>query len=375
MQGYDYFWGAGYDPISFFPYIGPHHMPGDSMRYHVTWLYSDDKKVLEIPPVYLDSRLVKGLTTPTRDRRQAEHDDHGEAYAPRYYDGPHIFYDFEIPRGLFVLSIYDVNKEEHNLRCPYRDFPVIVYRGPSRLGVQRGLLPTGPASIVGRINHFWEGKYTRLLIRGPSSFTLEINRNYSFDTIVAGLMVDSDEEEPAPYFESEQQSRTQMAKREDAIRTLVAQYDSDRAAYVDRFGTGQDDADAADKALSALEELRLLNPQQWAAESDDAYALLLRSYHERAEHTLADDVGKPALLRRLGTCYYWSGLFDKWEATQVARRLTTARAIEKSLRWSQTISGYSGLGYQTVVNALANLKNRSMRDEKNRLGAPTAGIR
>jgi hypothetical protein len=351
MQGSDYFWGAGFDPVEFTAYIGPHHTPGDSIRYHVTWLYSDDPRVLEIPPVYLDSRLVKSLTTPEKGRRQAEHDDHGEAYASPYYDGPHVFYDIAFPPGVFILSVYDMNKEEHNLRCPYRDFPVIVHPGPSQIQVQQGLLPSDPAIILGRINHFWEGKYTRILVRGPSSITLEINRNYSFDAIVAGIMIDSDEEEPAPYFESEKRSRFGSSEQQNELQSRIAQYASNHGDYLAQFPTALNEWDAADRLLAVLEGLRSSNPQRWANESDEDYALLLRLYSQLAATEGMGHNG--ALLKSLGTSYFWSALYDKWESTQALRGLRTARSIEKSLRWDGTTQAYSGFGHQTVVEALA----------------------
>jgi len=56
--------------------IGPHCRAGDSIRYWIHWLYSDDKRVLEMPPDYLNGRIAQKLTTERKRRRQAEWDDH-----------------------------------------------------------------------------------------------------------------------------------------------------------------------------------------------------------------------------------------------------------------------------------------------------------
>jgi len=346
MQGDDYFWGAGPDPIPFVASIGPHHMPGDSIRYHVTWLYSSDPRILEMPSVYLDSRIAKGLTNPARNRRQSEHDDHGEAYASPTYDGPHVYYDLKIPKGLFILSIYDVNKEEHNLKCPYRDFRVSVHPGPTQERREHENLREQPTLASARINHFWEGKYTKFLVQGPTKITVEVNRNYSFDTIVSGIFLDAVDEEPPPYFETAAQWQIDSERRGRNLQSRILQYKLDPTSYRAKFAPN-DNASIADAALMALEETRTFNPKKWAAESAEDYPLLLRWYcrNARANEGSSNDNETPT---RRGTCYYWSGFYSQWEECQMARRLTPARKIEKAVRWNHSLLPNSGRGYLVI---------------------------
>jgi hypothetical protein len=102
----DYIWGAGETPVLYDARIGLNHPdPHDSLRYWVHWLYTTERRSLELPPTYLDSLVVKGLVTPEKNRREAEWDDHGEAY-PATLDGPDVLCSLSIPPGQFYLSLY-----------------------------------------------------------------------------------------------------------------------------------------------------------------------------------------------------------------------------------------------------------------------------
>jgi predicted NAD-dependent protein-ADP-ribosyltransferase YbiA (DUF1768 family) len=52
------------------------------------------------------------------------------------------------------------------------------------------------------------------------------------------------------------------------------------------------------------------------------------------------------------TCYYRLGRYAKWEAGQTLLGRTTAREIEKALRWDQKTFSYQGKGYQIVSDYL-----------------------
>jgi len=67
----NYEWGAGWQGVVDYPQMGSNHSHGDTLRYWVQWLYTQDPRVLEMPPTYLDSRVKKGLTTPDKNRREA----------------------------------------------------------------------------------------------------------------------------------------------------------------------------------------------------------------------------------------------------------------------------------------------------------------
>ena len=55
-------WGAGWD-VKYDARMGLNHAPGDSLRYWVHWLATEDNRCLEMSPTYLDSRVLKKLTT------------------------------------------------------------------------------------------------------------------------------------------------------------------------------------------------------------------------------------------------------------------------------------------------------------------------
>ena len=66
----NYLWGAGWKPIEHAFQISPKEK-SNSLRYWVHWIYTDNHRVLEMPPTYFDSRLQKGLTTVDKYRRQS----------------------------------------------------------------------------------------------------------------------------------------------------------------------------------------------------------------------------------------------------------------------------------------------------------------
>lgn len=107
----DYVWGAGALPVRYNLRISP-QQKNNSIRYWVHWLSTPNPRVLEMPPVYGDSRLQKGLAKAGELRRQAEVDDNGEAY-PLTKEGPHVYASLKIPAGLYTLSFYNHNKDGH----------------------------------------------------------------------------------------------------------------------------------------------------------------------------------------------------------------------------------------------------------------------
>ena len=78
--------------------IGPHHDPGDALRLWGSWPVTDNPKSLYTP--------VCGF------RRQADWDDHGEAYSTSY-EGPDIWVALTLPEGFYRVSLYFFNKDAH----------------------------------------------------------------------------------------------------------------------------------------------------------------------------------------------------------------------------------------------------------------------
>jgi hypothetical protein len=341
MAGHDYFWGAGEDDVQFRQHIGPHCGEGDSIRFWIDRNYTADHRQLEIPPVYMDSRVIKGLTTPLMNRRESQNDDHGEDYGSTW-EGPDLYYDLWLPPGRFVLSLYEVNG-----RMPPspRDFRVSIRPGPSSKSASATAddldFESRPELARGRVCQFFGGVYKRFVAVGPQSLTVKIYKQKSINAIAVGLMLDLLDEEPVSYFPGEGSSPRAASNRPK---------DSEEAPS-DAKATGED-VQWFRRTAEQVKQRLTATPGDAADISPAFYAGMLRRY--RAHPTLAAVLGSDHRVQRLlGTCYYNLQLFDQWERRQEVQGLTPARRIEKSLRWDQSIPAYSGRGHQTVVEYLA----------------------
>jgi hypothetical protein len=319
----DYLWGAGAEPVHYAARIGPHCTRDDSVRYWVHWLYTDNRRSLEMPPTYFHSRIVKGFTPGDKPRRQAEWDDHGETY-PRPHEGPDVYCTLKVPAGLFFLSLYDFNKDGHEGSNRFRDFRVSIRaHDPKSPLYDIGSFEWQPELAHARIRDFWGGVWKRFLVRGPSELTIRLSRNYSFCTILAGVMLDLVDEEPRPYFAGH-----------PAAPSLGLP-----GRWMDVFRS----------AVDHLDELQSRNPAQWAVCSRPRYVLLLRAgFAEVAESGKQAASVTACAQREIGTSAFFSCLFPEWEQGQAARALTTARNVEKALRWDRTTFSCVGMGNALV---------------------------
>ena len=183
--------------------IGPQHAGGDSLRYWVQWLKSDDPRVLYDP--------ILGY------RRQAEWDDHGEAY-PATTEGPDLWVMMQIPAGAHKLSFYFFNKDGHTGENRYRDYLLELRTVNETLPDWPEDPPAGPnhdKEFVGRfdafwktwwqkiaraeeqpvlarsrVRDFWDGVYKSFQVQGPGKFWLKVARNGSHNTILSSVMID-----------------------------------------------------------------------------------------------------------------------------------------------------------------------------------------
>lgn len=335
----DYVWGAGEKTIAYNARIGPNANDGDSIRYWVHWLNTDNPRSLEMTQIYYHSRLLQGLVPQEDDpakqqyRRQAEIDDHGEEY-PMSKDGPHLYATFTVPDGVYWLSLYDFNKDGHDSNNRLRDYRVSIRSHPDNAPLEDiSSFATQPELAHARIRDFWGGVYKRFLVRGPQTLTVEVNRNYSFNTILAGVFLDEVNEEPTPYFQTVATATPQTA-------IIVGDPASDAAK-------------AADALWRELERVKTQNPAWWAQNGRNAYARLLL-WLQNAQTTPPD--ATPELYKRMGTCYASLSLFSQWEQMQQRRGLTTARDIEKALRWDKKTLSYVGRGRETILTYLVAQK-------------------
>jgi len=345
----NYLWGAGPEKVEMYARIGLKCAKGDSLRYWVHWLYTTNPNTLEMPPTYLHSRVVKGFTTWDRYRRQAEWDDHSEAY-PMAYDGPSLYCTLKVPSGLYYLSLYNFNKDGHAPTARWRDYGVSIRQHPS--GAPLSAIEDfdkRPELARARYRDFWNGAYKRFLVRGPTTLSICLRRNHSFCTILAGVFLDLVDEEPVPYFHTAEEWNALQADRKNESQALRLEIRTPgkRAA---RFRPGTTTAEAAVRLFDELEKMRLWNATWWATEGVHVYRPLLAWYRAALQEVQPGGV-KQQLYARAATCYYRLGLYEKWEAGQVLLGKRTARQIEKSLRWDG-VHDFEGKGYQVVTDYL-----------------------
>jgi hypothetical protein len=141
-----------------------------------------------------------------------------------------------------------------------------------------------------------------------------MSRNYSFNTIWAGWMLDPLDEEPPPYFLS-----PEAAKPGQQVHVLTNPRES--------YAAIQGRVNARNDLHPLLEHAQHVLPEWAGAAGRPYYRALLRSF-------LADGTSPraPSDLDKLGTASYRIQSYEKWESTRHERGLTTARDIEKSLR-------------------------------------------
>ena len=320
------------------------------MRYYVSELSTSDPRALEMPPIYLDSRVQRGNVERTDDvanqkyRRQSEWNDFGQD-SPLAVAGPGIFVTLKIPQGNYVLSLFDRNKDGHDGFNRVRDYLLSVRPHDANAGLDDiSNFENQPELASGRLRDFWGSSWKKFAVRGPRELTVEIDHHYSFNAMLSGVFLDEINEEPDPYFDA--------ATAEAATAEARAQQWN---------ATTVQPADAVAEALWAeLQRAQTDDPIWWAANGRVFYEALLRFYQPALERT--DAAHMNALWRRIGTCYYALNQYEKWEAAQRKRGLRTARDIETSLRWDgklntdgrgrEIIAAYRA-GGQEAVNALS----------------------
>jgi hypothetical protein len=168
-------------------FIGPNATKDDTLRRWLHWVKTDNPRSLWDP--------FNGY------RRQAEWDDHGEAYSMNK-DGPDLWYWLEISDdGMFSPRMYFFNKDGHNGNNRFRDYVIEIYSANERfeghpfdvwkkysLLAERAVRLQKPLA-KSRVNNFWGGVYKEFLLP-KGMYYVKIRRNYSFNTIVSAVIVD-----------------------------------------------------------------------------------------------------------------------------------------------------------------------------------------
>lgn len=150
---------------------GPHHRHPDCMRHWILSLKTDNEETLYDPDV--------------GHRRQASWDDHGEIY-PMTHQGPGLWIKISVPRGIDRLSLYFFNKDVYRGRNRLRDYRIDIKQFTPRIAEALRERPLASA----RVHNFRESVYKRFLIHGPGEYWIHLSRNYSYNTIISGVMLD-----------------------------------------------------------------------------------------------------------------------------------------------------------------------------------------
>jgi len=176
--------------------IGPNYPKDfDALRHWIHWIKTDNSRSLYAPTIGI--------------RRQAEWDDHGEAY-PSSLDGPDVWVVARVPEGPHRINLYFYNKDGHTGRNRMRDYLLEVREYRSSLGektvfqrtpvdkrvslnvLNRDLTNAIPLKVLARarVQDFWGGVHKSFVVQGPGLFHIRIARNGSHNTIVSGVMLD-----------------------------------------------------------------------------------------------------------------------------------------------------------------------------------------
>lgn len=158
-------------PYSAHVFMGPHHDKDDGVRNWCSAIKTESPKSLYDP--------IPGY------RRQAEWDDHGEAYI-RAFDGPDLWIAVNVPEGVQRLSLYFVNKGGHDSDNGQRDYVIAIKPWQEVLQGADDRRALAHARVV----NFWGGVYQSFVLRGPSKYWVKIGRNYSKNTIVSAVLMD-----------------------------------------------------------------------------------------------------------------------------------------------------------------------------------------
>ncbi len=329
----DLVWGTGADRV---PYSVT--APEGAMRWYIHELYTDNPSTLEMHLPYLDSRVQKKLTRWQIDRREAEWNDFGGGMY-RAEDGPDMYVRMHVPPGLYVLSLYLHNKDGHAGDNAVRDYGLSVREAASGSYNTAGF-GAQPELARGRGRQFWHGVYKQFLVRGPEDVQVQVQRNHSYLTIVAGAMLDEADEKSLGYFATREQRAAKLSEDEALRRELTGRK---REAKPEPATA----AAAADALLAELDTTRIINPRWWGQHRRVAYEALLRFYR-----------GQPGAERKTATCCYYLGLFEEWERLLTVAGEKPPRTIERALRWDGKTDSSPGEDYELVRAYLAGA-NRS----------------
>ena len=339
----DYVWGAGREPIDYVALMGPERDRYDSLRYWIQWNATDAPESMELPAGYAWTRVDRKLAKPHQLRRQAEWDDHGETY-PTHPRGPDVTLTLRIPAGAWMLGLYNWNKDgaaggdEPNLRRDYRllyrlnpDTPLADGRKVdywSWSATAAGVQSVYSLPILAK-DRMWDfrasGTWFRSVVRGPGTLTVHVDRQHSYNAILAGAMLDPLDAYPEPYLPWRARSVLTAATAPSA---------------------------AAWRLLADLDRLTTANPGWWAAHHRRiARAVLLHLAEPASSSDLAGRDRDHALAIAAWAAHDW----PTYEAALTRLGVPTPRAVERAIRWDGQAFTNCGWGRIRVQQKLAEL--------------------
>jgi len=345
-----YVWGAGPDSIPHSISIGPTgdlRHPNNYLRFWIAQnFFTNDYRALEIPPIYMHSRIVHGLTSWENDRRQAEWDDNGEVYRATD-EGPGMVIHLAVPNDTFVVSFYEVNDDAHaGPANAKRDYTVAIKEAGHSASFQASQF-----LAVGRVADFWGGVYKRFLVRGPVDLQINLQRDYSFNTIFNAVMLDLSDERPVGYYLTAEQWRKTVG--------LLSRHDGQPDHPFDNSANDLDsistDFAKVEKIITDLKQSEIQTPI-WFAKHGRVIVVPLARWLRQNEKIISNRDYRSVE----ATAFYMSGLYDTWESQERANGVITARQIEKSLRWDGVTVENSGHGYDTVRASLKTEDNQPL---------------
>ena len=176
--------GGGYQVLG---RIGAKNQKCDGVRHWLHWLSTDNRNSL-----WLHNEGI---------RRQAEWDDHGEAY-PRGFGGPNLFARVSVPDGKHDIAFYFFNKDGREGVNYCRDYLMEVSRynpqlssyAPDNSHEYPELDSKAGIYSSTRVKDFHNGVYKVFRVTEAGEYLFKINRGTSHNVILSGVFISGSHE-------------------------------------------------------------------------------------------------------------------------------------------------------------------------------------
>ncbi len=313
-------------------WVGPAGGPRNYLRYWVQWVHSKQNRVLQ--------NLNAG------GRKESEWDDHGEAAAVTQ-SGLGVFCTIYLPKGVFEISSYCVNKDGHDGTNRDRDYVASLCQTPmpERLFLALGKNPAA-ARIVwqmmhqaggiahSRVDNFWDGVYTRFAVRqaAPGYITLALHRNFSFNTITCGVFINRVD-----------------GKRQDGNSVFFNPISAFTAGTQPQAVSSDENAQHIQVAVKLLNDILFLRRHHPLIYMRCASALaipVLRYFIKQPDSTVPATASVAGLRRSLALLARDAGLFSLADRIRPPRRLFESYCWNgrtrsgQGMKWQWSQSGY-----------------------------------